>query len=140
MARQQTQEKRKAVTKSASIEPAPGAVEYIGKRTKTGNSMGFRFESALFRSHPEFSGTVRARVLGPGRLLVEADLPKGETAEEDDPVLGPFLALIAKDMAENPHKIKPLDEERMRRIAELTEGVVVDDDEDLGDEDLLSWS
>ncbi len=138
MARQQIQEKRKAVTKIASVEPAPGAVEYIGKRTKTGNSMGFRFESALFRSHPEFSGTVRARVLAPGRLLVEADLPKVETAEEDDPVLGPFLALIAKDMAENPQKIRLLDEERMRRLAKLVEGVDADADENLGDEDLLS--
>lgn len=121
-----------------SVEPAPNAVEYIGKRTKTGNSMGFRFESALFRSHPEFSGTVRARVLGPGRLLVEADLPRAETAEEDDPVLGPFLALIARDMLENPQKIKPLDETLMKEISALTVGIEVDPDEDLGDESLLA--
>lgn len=126
-------EKRSAVP----AKPASSTVEYKGKRTKTGNSLGFRFESALFRSHPEFNGEVRARVIAPGQLLVEA-APQ-EPAEEDDPVMGPFLALIAKDMAENPHKIRPLDEERMRRIAELTKNVVVDDDEDLGDEDLLSW-
>jgi hypothetical protein len=35
-----------------------GQVEYRGKLTKTGNSTGFRFESALFKSHPEFSGQV----------------------------------------------------------------------------------
>ena len=128
MARQQVHDKRKA----APIEP----VEYVGKRTKTGNSTGFRFESALFRSHPEFSGTVRARVIAPGRLLVEAD--PAEIAEGNDPVLGPFLALIAKDMTENPHKIKSLDEERMHRLAALVEGVDADTDEDLGEEDLLS--
>ena len=112
------------------------AVEYKGKRTKTGNSQGFRFESALFRSHPEFNGEVRARVIAPGQLLVEAT--GAEPDEEDDPVLGPFLALIAKDMAENPHKIRPLDENLMAEIAELTQGVEVDLDDDLGDEDLLS--
>ncbi len=113
-------------------------VEYIGKRTKTGNSLGFRFESALFRSHPEFSGSVRARVVAPGQLLVTADPAERERAGEGDPVLGPFLALIAKDMAENPHRIKPLDEARMRRLAELVQDVEADSDEDLGDEDLLS--
>ena len=61
-----------------------------------------------------------------------------EPVEEDDPVLGPFLALIAKDMAENPQKIRPLDENLMAEIAELTQGVEVSLDEDLGDEDLLS--
>ena len=119
--------------------PAAEPVEYIGKRTKTGNSLGFRFESALFRSHPEFSGGVRARVVAPGQLLVTADPVEVERAEEDDPALGPFLALIAKDMVENPHRIKPLDERLMSEIAELTRGVEVDSDEDLGDEDLLSW-
>ena len=136
MAVRQTPGKRMSVDKK-NLAESPSAVEYRGKRTKTGNSMGFRFESALFRSHPEFSGTVRAQVIAPGQLLVTAD--PAEVAEEDDPVLGPFLALIAKDMAENPHKIKPLDEARMRRIAELTKDVVVNDDEDFGDEDLLSW-
>ena len=138
MAARQTQHKGKPVRKGTLAKPLSGAVEYIGKRTKTGNSMGFRFESALFRSHPEFSGTVRAQVIAPGKLLVTADPVEVEKAEEDDPVLGPFLALIAKDMVENPHRIKPLDEERMRRLAALVEGVVVGNDEDLGDEDLLS--
>ncbi len=133
MARRQISERRN----STEVPSTP--VEYIGKKTKTGNSMGFRFESALFRSHPEFSGTVRARVVAPGQLLVTADPVEVERAEEDDPVLGPFLALIAKDMAENPHRIKPLDENLMKEIAELTKGVEVAEDEDFGDEDLLSW-
>lgn len=137
MTTQQARTKRKSVSKE-TLADVSSAVEYIGKKTKTGNSMGFRFESALFRSHPEFSGTVRARVVAPGQLLVTADAVEVGTAEEDDPVLGPFLALIAKDMAENPHKIKPLDEARMNRLAALVEGVEVGDDEDLGDEDLLS--
>ncbi len=122
--------------KSGKENLAASQVEYKGKRTKTGNSLGFRFESALFRSHPEFNGEVRARVIAPGQLLGEA--APAEPVEEDDPVLGPFLALIAKDMAENPQKIRPLDENLMAEIAELTQGVEVSLDEDLGDEDLLS--
>ena len=118
-------------------QSAGEVVEYIGKRTKTGNSMGFRFESALFRSHPEFSGEVRARVVAPGELLIK--VMREKVAEEDDPVLGPFLALLAKDMVENPQKIRPLDEERMREIAELTKGDDVSAAEDLGEEELLPW-
>ena len=132
MAHQQIKRERKA-----PAQPAPGAVEYVGKRTKTGNSMGFRFESALFRSHPEFSGTVRAQVIAPGKLLVTADPVQREATEESDPVLGPFLALLAKDMAENPHTIQPLDQTLMSDIAALTAGIEVDSEEDLGGENLL---
>jgi hypothetical protein len=47
----------------------PGA-EYRGKQTRTGNSLGFRFDAALFKSHPEFAGEVHAHVIAPGRMLV----------------------------------------------------------------------
>ena len=115
-------------------KPKSIAVEYTGKRTKTGNSAGFRFEGALFKSHPEFSGQVRAHVIAPGRMLVTA-----ETIEEQgaDPVIASFLAFMAQDMVNNPKSIRPMDENRTRRIASLVEGISVDEDEDLGDEALL---
>lgn len=109
-------------------------VEYSGKRTKTGNSNGFRFEQALFKSHPEFSGEVRAHVIAPGRLLVTAEPLE---APREDPVLAAFLAFLHKDMLAHPENLIPLDEERSRRIAELVKGVVVDENEDLGEESLL---
>jgi hypothetical protein len=37
---------------------------YRGKQAKTGNSLGLRFERALFHSHPEFNGEVKAHVIG----------------------------------------------------------------------------
>jgi hypothetical protein len=93
---------------------ASAKVEYVGKRTKTGNSMGFRFEGALFKSHPEFSGTVRARVIAPGRLLVVADPVEERVDEaEEDPVLQSFLAFLARDMETNPDSIRPLNEAMM---------------------------
>lgn len=110
------------------------AIEFRGKRTKTGNSSGFRFESALFKGHPEFSGEVRAHVIAPGRMLVVAERGK---QKETDPVMESFLAFLAKDMARFPEKMRPLSRERMKRIERLTKGMRVKSDEDLGDEILL---
>jgi hypothetical protein len=122
-------------TKSASRRrPASAPVEYSGKRTKTGNSNGFRFEQALFKSHPEFSGEVRAHVIAPGRMLVTA---KPLEAPAEDPVLAAFLAFLHKDMLAHPENIRPLDEALMARVADLVKGVEVDMDEDLGEESLL---
>jgi antitoxin PrlF len=112
-------------------------VEYRGKQTRTGNSLGFRFEGALFKSHPEFNGEVKAHVIAPGQMLVSAMTPSCEEREETDPVLEAFLAFLAKDMEDHPENIKPLSASRMKRIEELTKGVVVDFDEDLGDEALI---
>ncbi len=65
-----------------SADSSFGPVQYVGKRTETGNSTGFRFEGALFKSHPEFNGAVRAQVIAPGRMLVTAE-PVDRA--EDDP-------------------------------------------------------
>src|ERR1700726_632533 len=82
---------------------------YHGKQAKTGNSLGLRFERALFHSHPEFSGEVEAHIIGPGRMLVVADPePKRKSAEED-PVLSSFMSFLAADMQRSPEHIKPLD-------------------------------
>jgi hypothetical protein len=112
-------------------------VEYRGKQTKTGNSLGFRFEGALFKSHPEFNGEVRAHVIAPGQMLVSALTPSREESEENDPVLEAFLAFLAKDMEENPDSIRPLDANLFKRAEELTKGMNVSMDEDLGDEALI---
>jgi antitoxin PrlF len=125
-----TATKRKAKSPG---ESASGAV-YRGKLTRTGNSSGFRFEGALFKSHPEFRGEVRAHVIAPGRMLVTAET---KSREKEDPVLSAFLAFLAQDMEMNPDSIRPLDEARVKRIERLTKGVVVDLDEDLGEESLL---
>lgn len=107
---------------------------YRGRQARTGNSSGFRFEGALFKSHPEFNGEVRAHVIAPGRMLVTAEPVK---SPKSDPVMESFLAFLAQDMAAHPETVRPLDAARARRLSKLTEGVHVDADEDLGDEILL---
>lgn len=126
-----TSAKRKA---KRAVSSETSAV-YRGKLTRTGNSSGFRFEGALFKSHPEFDGNVTAHVIAPGRMLVTAE-PK-KAAEETDPVMDAFLAFLAQDMARSPDQLIPFTAERARRIGELTQGVVVDPEEDLGEEPLL---
>lgn len=121
--------------RSASIQRETTAEpEYRGKQTRTGNSLGFRFEGALFKSHPEFNGEVRAQIIAPGRMLVMAE-PEGRA--NADPVMASFLAFLAQDMAQSPQKIKPLSTARKRRIARLTKGIAVDLSEDLGKEAIL---
>jgi hypothetical protein len=124
---------RRAKAKPSESGLAIGA-EYRGKQTKTGNSSGFRFEGALFKSHPEFNGDVTAYVLAPGRLLVTAD-----TAPRDksDPAMEAFLAFLSQDIATAPHRITPLDANLARRIDRLVKGEAISRDEDLGSEEVL---
>jgi antitoxin PrlF len=53
-------------------------------------------------------------------------------AKEDDPVITNFLAFLAGDMARNPQNIVAFPPALHARMAELTEGVTVDLDEDFG--------
>ncbi len=110
------------------------STEYRGKQTKTGNSSGFRFEGALFRSHPEFKGDVVAHVIAPGRLLVTADARE----QEADPVMEAFLAFLAEDIRTSPAQVRPLDPGVINRVTRLTEGVAVDARAPLEDEVDLS--
>ena len=91
---------------TSAIGRPSGTIEYRGKRAKTGNSSGFRFEGALFRSHPEFNGEVRAHVIAPGRMLITAERA---VREKSDPVMASFLAFLARDIATRPETIRPLD-------------------------------
>ena len=109
---------------------------YKGKQAKTGNSLGLRFDKALFQSHPEFNGAVRASVIAPGRMLVIADGPD-KAKREEDPVILSFLSFLASDMKRAPGRVKPLDRSLMKRIKRLAGRLKTDPDEDLGDDTLL---
>ncbi|MEI7445236.1 MAG: type II toxin-antitoxin system PrlF family antitoxin [Burkholderiales bacterium] len=54
----------------------------------------------------------------------------------DDPVLDDFLSFLARDLAAHPERLKALDEDFVRRLRSLTDGVDVDLDAPLspGDE------
>ena len=125
-------------TRRAKAKPSESrltlGVEYRGKQTKTGNSSGFRFEGALFKSHPEFNGEVTAHVLAPGRLLVTADT---SARDKSDPAMEAFLAFLSQDIATAPHRITPLDATLAKRIDGLVKGVATSRDQDLGSEVIL---
>jgi hypothetical protein len=110
---------------------------YHGKQAKTGNSLGLRFERALFHSHPEFSGEVQAHIIGPGRMLVVADPEPKRGSKEEDPVLSSFMSFLAADMQRSPEHIKPLDAGVMKRIGTLVGNVDTSPEEDLGNEALI---
>ena len=131
-------------SRTPQVEAAPEpvhapSVAYQGRRTKTGNSQGFRFEGALFKSHPEFNGKVRGTVIAPGQLLISAE-PSEQPENEDDPVLAAFLAFLDKDILDHPENLKPLDAALMNDVAALTKDVIVDLNEDLGPGDFVKWS
>lgn len=123
-----------AIVKETRGKPTSG---YRGKQAKTGNSLGLRFDKALFQSHPEFSGEVRAHVIAPGRMLVVAEPAAKSRRQETDPVMEAFLSFLADDMARSPQQLKPLDRGLVRRIKTLVGRLPVNPDEDLGDEPIL---
>jgi len=123
-----------ATSKHAQIAEAP---VYRGRQAKTGNSLGLRFDKALFQSHPEFSGEVRAHVIAPSRMLVVAEPVKKPRRRDSDPVIEAFLSFLAQDMARSPEQIKPLGTAQLARIDALVGHVPVNPDEDLGDEPLI---
>lgn len=56
---------------------------------------------------------------------------KPEEPEHIDPALAGFLDLLAKDIEENPHKLRELDDSFWLELGKLTKGVEVDLDEKL---------
>src|SRR5271167_1554072 len=99
-AREEIMKDSRSARKAAKTPDAPlrQAAVYRGKQAKTGNSLGLRFERALFQSHPEFNGEVEAHIISPGRMLVVASQSRRNMSEKDDPVLASFLSFLARDM------------------------------------------
>jgi len=122
--------------RKAKHRPPKDAPGYRGKQAKTGNSLGLRFDKALFQSHPEFLGDVRAHVIAPGRMLVVAESPaRSEPAQ--DPVIAAFLAFLAKDMAAGPQQIRSLNNKLLKQGKALVGSAAVNPHEDLGEESLI---
>ena len=134
MARAKTKVRRKRIEDAAMVAGDAGV--YRGRQTKTGNSLGLRFERALFRSHPEFRGEVEAHVIGPGRMLVVAH-PQPKRKNAEDPVLSSFMSFLAADMLRSPGRITPLEAGVLEHIGTLVRDVNTSPEEDLGDEALL---
>lgn len=100
-------------------------------------------ESTLTERYQTTVPSVVRRALGLGkhdRILYELR-PNGDVvlsrADSDgaDPVLERFLALLAADMAASPERLRPVDPGLVERARALTEGVELDLDAPLRDED-----
>ncbi|MDV2985836.1 UNVERIFIED_CONTAM: type II toxin-antitoxin system PrlF family antitoxin [Methylobacteriaceae bacterium AG10] len=111
---------------------------FKGSITTTGRSEALRLDKALFKAHPEFrqKAKIRAHVLGPGTMLVtlDPDEPVPESATGQDPVVAAYLAFLERDMAAHPERLHPFTESDLARLASLTDGVSVSDDEVLPDD------
>ncbi len=105
-------------------------MRYKGKISTSGTSNAIRLEKSLFRQHPEFKqqAEVTAHVIGPGTLLLSVN-NDSQLRNEDDPVVGAFLAFLEKDILDNARDITAVSVEQIARAKELTAGVTVSDDE-----------
>ena len=65
----------------------------------------------------------------------EVVLSRVTTTEGDDPALGAFLEFLARDIATNPQRLVPVDEEFVERIWSVVDGIDVDLDAPLQAED-----
>ena len=72
------------------------------------------------------------RVLADGAVVIAK---KQALAGEGDPVIGAFLAFLARDMATDPARIRAVPKSLVARGRSLVEGVVVDLDAPLPDDD-----
>ena len=82
------------------------------------------------------SGVRKALGVGPGDKLayvIEGDhavIRKAPALEdESDPALDAFLALLERDIATNPRRLRPISAGLLERVRALTAGVQVDMDE-----------
>jgi len=107
---------------------------FRGSITTTGKSEAIRLDKALFRLHPEFrqKAKVRAQVIAPGQALISV-VEEGGHAEEADPVVAAFLAVVELDMKARPKRIAGLSKRAIARARRLTKGVKVGADERLPD-------
>lgn len=105
-------------------------MSYMGRISTTGNSEAIRLDKDLFKQHPEFKqqAQVRADVIGPGTLLLRV-IDNQETENENDPFVGAFLSFIEKDGCAHPVNITPVSEAQMAKVADLTAGITVSDDD-----------
>ena len=77
----------------------------------------------------------RDRVVFRGLADGTVVLARQENTERLDPVIGKFLAFLAKDMTSAPSRIKPVPRALLERGRKLVRGVTVDLDKALPDDE-----
>ena len=74
-------------------------------------------------------GAIVYRLQDDGQVTVE------KLSQPEDPAIGAFLSFLGKDMEANPHRLRPLTADWLAGLNKLVEGVQVDLDEALSEED-----
>jgi len=74
---------------------------------------------------------IRYTIRNNGEVL----LTRAEAVEGDDPVLGAFLGLLARDMASHPERLQAIDSGFVARLQSLSGGVEIDLDAPLPADD-----
>ncbi|MCT0224878.1 type II toxin-antitoxin system PrlF family antitoxin [Synechococcus sp. CS-1328] len=67
-----------------------------------------------------------------GEVVLERVSPE---PDDDDPALAPFLALLGQDIASHPERLKPITADLVSRMQDLVDGIEVDLDASLPDDD-----
>jgi hypothetical protein len=71
-------------------------------------------------------------------MLVVVEHPQHKPPRPaEDPVLRSFLSFLANDIAAFPERIRPFSQDLAARIQDSVEDLVVDPNEELGDDPLL---
>jgi antitoxin PrlF len=116
-------------------------VAFKGTVTTTGKSEALRIEKALFKAHPEFKqrAKIRAHVIGPGSMIVtldpdDNDVSAAEDEIEQDPIVAAYLSFLERDLIKHPDSLRPISNEELQRIQELTSGVTVNDNDSIPDD------
>ena len=65
----------------------------------------------------------------------EVVLTRADAPEDEDPVLGQFLAFLARDIANHPERLDSLDVGLVQKLQSLVGGIDVDLDSPLSDDD-----
>ncbi|UFX49439.1 type II toxin-antitoxin system PrlF family antitoxin (plasmid) [Bradyrhizobium sp. 41S5] len=72
------------------------------------------------------------RALADGTVVIAKKVAQ---VEDGDPVIGKFLSLLARDMANEPSRIRPVPRSLVSRGKDLVKGVKVDLDAPLADDE-----
>jgi len=93
------------------------------------------YEAALERLTREVAAVAGLEPPAAAKKVDDVLLTRAATAEGDDPVLGPFLDFLARDLAHHPERLRAVDAGLAQRLQSLVSGVEVDLDATLPADD-----
>ncbi|HYJ78888.1 MAG TPA: type II toxin-antitoxin system PrlF family antitoxin [Longimicrobiaceae bacterium] len=107
---------------------------YTLRATTSGKQHALAMPKGFVEENPEFAqGRFSAHVVAPGHVLISADATVADDSDQDDPVVGAYLAFLDQEMQRRPDRISPLTHGDVAGLDSLLADVELSRDEDLGD-------